>query len=227
MRCRALLVASALALTGGAVAWALTGLPGPPAACPAEGCDCEAAGSGTIRQPANAWSSLGLVTAGIALLAASPIGRGDWSGPAAAGALTFAGLAAFLFHAGLTAWAARLDGIAAGILVAALVVHRGRRWVRERASPGSSAGAKAALAILLPWLLLALGVACWALGRSGGPWCLPGSLLQAHAAWHLLAAGAVFLWLRSGHPGGGGASPIPPRPLPSRQEGQAAHEPAP
>lgn len=230
MRCRALLVASALALTGGAVAWALAGLPGPPAACPPEGCDCEAAGSGTIRQPANAWSSLGLVTAGMALLAASPIGRGDWSGPAAAGGLTFAGLAAFLFHAGLTAWAARLDGIAAGILVAALAalaVHRGRRWVRERASPGSPAGAKVALATLLPWLLLAGGGVCWALGRSGGPWCRPGSLLQAHAAWHLLAAGAIFLWLRLGRSGHGSASAIPPRHLPSRREGEASHEPAP
>jgi hypothetical protein len=106
-------------------------------------------------------------------------------------------VAAFLFHAGLTAWAARLDGIAAGILIAALGVYRGRRWVRERASPGSPAVEKAPLAVLLPWLLLAVGGLCWLLGRSGGPWCRPASPLQAHAAWHLLAAAAIFLWLRA------------------------------
>lgn len=226
MRCRALLVAAALALTAGAVAWALAGLPGSPAACPAEGCDCEAAGSGTIRQPANAWSSLAFVAAGMALLAAFPVGRGGWSGPAAAGALTFAGIAAFLFHAGLSAWAARLDGIAAAVLIAALAVHRGRRWARERASPVSRAGGKRAPAVLaasFPWLLLALGGICWLLGRSGGPWCRPASPLQVHAAWHLLAAAAIFLWLRrSGKPAGGGASPISSYPLASRRE--AGHQ---
>jgi len=217
VRCRAFLLASALALTAGAVAWALAGLPGSPAACPAEGCDCEAAGSGPIRQPVNAWSSSAFVAAGMALLAALPAGRGAWSGRAAAGALTFAGLAAFLFHAGLTAWAARLDGIAAAILITALAVHRGRRWARERASPGSTAGEKVAPALLLPWLLLALGGVCWLLGRSGGPWCRPTSPMQAHAAWHLLAAAAIFLWLRRpGRPDA--ASPIPPQPLASGRE---------
>jgi hypothetical protein len=217
VRCRAFLLASALALTAGAVAWALAGLPGSPAACPAEGCDCEAPGSGAIRQPVNAWSSLAFAAAGMALLAALPVGRGDWSGSAAAGALAFVGQAAFLFHAGLTAWAARLDGIAAGTLIAAVAVDWVRRYVRERTSPGWPAGEKRAPGFLLPWLLLALGGLCWLLGRSGGPWCRPASPLQAHAAWHLSTAAAIFLWLRRpGKPGG--ASPIPPQPLASGRE---------
>jgi dihydroceramidase len=215
--CRALLLAAALALTGGAVAWAWAGLPGSPAPCPAAGCDCEAAGPGRIRQPANAWSSLALAAAGTALLAASPSGRRHWSRRVAAAALTFAGIAAFLFHAGLTAWAARLDGLAVGVLLAALAVHRARGWARERESAGSHRNAGAILATLLPWLLLALGGVCWLLGRSDGPWCRPDSPLQAHAAWHLLAAAGIFLWMRR-HSGDGTASPISPHPLASSRE---------
>ena len=244
-------VGLALAVVAGAVAWALAGLPGAPAACPAAGCDCETPGPGPVRQPANAWSSLALAAAGIVSLASAR--RRLWTGRAAALALVLAGTAAFLFHAGLSAWAARLDGIAAGALVAALALHAW--WARHRAAccplheaasgaAGSRPGTKAAsllprcrgggsrmrgawAATLLPWLLLAGGGVCWALGRSGGPWCRPGSLLQAHAAWHLLAACAIFLWLRRGRSGDGGASAITPRHLPSRREGEASHEPAP
>jgi hypothetical protein len=223
VRRRRLLAAIALAATAGTVAWALSGLPGASAPCPAAGCDCEAGGAGPIHQPANAWSSLALAAAGIALLWASPARAGELRGtrdessgrlpgaphPAAvllevvpAVAAILAGVAAFLFHAALTAWGARLDGIAAGVLIAALALDL---W-RERRQR-----------FLLPALPAALGALCWALGRSGGPWCRPGSLFQAHAAWHLLAACAVFLWLRDGRPGRR-ASPIPPRPLPSRRE---------
>lgn len=42
--------------------------------------------------------------------------------------------------------------------------------------------------------LLALGVAAARLGATGGPWCDPGSLVQPHAAWHLLSAAAVATW---------------------------------
>ena len=42
---------------------------------------------------------------------------------------------------------------------------------------------------------LAAGLVAQALGRTGGPWCRPDSLLQPHALWHVLTAGA--LWARS------------------------------
>lgn len=41
--------------------------------------------------------------------------------------------------------------------------------------------------------LLAAAAPCAVLGRTGGPWCQPGSLLQPHAAWHVLTAAAVWL----------------------------------
>jgi hypothetical protein len=245
--CRHPLAALALAATAGAVAWALSGLPGMPAPCPAAGCDCEAAGAGPIRQPANAWSSLALVAAGIALLlmpspaAAGEVSRlpgsrdggGSPTTPVAgevsrlpgradegrsrperprraavlletvpAAALALAGIAAFLFHAGLTAWGARLDGIAVGVLAAALSLEAWRPRRRR---------------FLLPALPAALGGLCWALGRSGGPWCRPDTVLQGHAAWHGLMALTLFLWLRNGRRAVS-TSRIPPRPLPSRRE---------
>lgn len=57
--------------------------------------------------------------------------------------------------------------------------------------------------------ILALAGLAFLLGRSDSPWCHPSSLLQAHAAWHLLVAlGSVaYAWaafeLR-------GAPPLPP-----------------
>jgi hypothetical protein len=40
----------------------------------------------------------------------------------------------------------------------------------------------------------AAGAACWWLGRTQSPWCDPDSLLQGHAAWHLLGATALACW---------------------------------
>jgi hypothetical protein len=52
------------------------------------------------------------------------------------------------------------------------------------------------------WLLAALGfflaaLAIWSMSDSGRPWCVPDSLWQGHAAWHLLSAltaGSVYLY---------------------------------
>lgn len=46
----------------------------------------------------------------------------------------------------------------------------------------------------------ALAFAVWLPSHTGGPLCAPGSLLQGHAAWHLLssvAVGAIYLFYRS------------------------------
>ena len=77
-------------------------------------------------------------------------------------------------------------------------------------------------AALFSWLLLATGGLFWLLGRTGGPWCRPASLLQAHSAWHLLAAIALALWLHAGYPTGHLPSRISSLPLPSGREEQDA-----
>lgn len=50
-------------------------------------------------------------------------------------------------------------------------------------------------ALALGALLLAFGI--WTLAKDGGPWCDPHSLLQGHAAWHLLCAAAAYALYRA------------------------------
>ncbi|MGZ4148570.1 MAG: hypothetical protein ACXVQJ_00870 [Actinomycetota bacterium] len=49
-----------------------------------------------------------------------------------------------------------------------------------------------------PWIvaatLFALGSVAFWIGKDGSPWCRPGSLLQWHAAWHVLQAAALAAW---------------------------------
>ncbi|MBP1633255.1 MAG: hypothetical protein H6Q11_1543, partial [Acidobacteria bacterium] len=130
----------------------------------------------------------------------------------AAGALATAGLGAFLYHAGLTAWAARLDGTTVAVLAGALGLHT---VTRLAPLPGGRRLPRSHWRSLAPWLLLALGAVCWWLGRSEGPWCRSESLVQAHAAWHFLAAAAIGSWLASGRSG-----PQPPTPSSLRAERQ-------
>ncbi len=48
--------------------------------------------------------------------------------------------------------------------------------------------------VLGPAALLGLGAAMHARSRTGCPWCRPDSLLQGHAAWHLLSSAALAWW---------------------------------
>jgi hypothetical protein len=49
----------------------------------------------------------------------------------------------------------------------------------------------------MPWFWAGLGsfaaaFGVWSMSRTGGPWCVPHSLLQGHALWHLLTALSVW-----------------------------------
>jgi hypothetical protein len=101
-------------------------------------------------------------------VAAAGIGSVDYHGPASP--------AARLLHDG---------GLYA--VVGFVVVSEAARRVR-RAGVGRRGAYRAALAAT------AAGAACWWLGRSDSPWCDPDSLLQGHAAWHLLTAAALACW---------------------------------
>lgn len=71
-----------------------------------------------------------------------------------------------------------------GVVVEVDLHRRGRRQtaVRELGLLGVALG------------LLAVAVAANLLGRTGGPLCRPESLLQGHAIWHTLTAGAFGLY---------------------------------
>ena len=59
--------------------------------------------------------------------------------------------------------------------------------VRDHRAAGPSAAAAVSLV---------LGVVVNGLSRTGGPLCRPESLLQGHAAWHVLSAASLTVWAR-------------------------------
>jgi hypothetical protein len=150
--------------------------------------DCERLGDGLIGQPVNTASALAYVAVGAWLIgrgrrttvafglavAAAGVGSVDYHGPGspAARLLHDGGLYAVV---GFVAWHEVARRVGAG--PAAL------DW-----TPGRRAAYRAALGVA------AAGAACWWLGRTASPLCRPDSLLQGHAAWHLLSAAALAVW---------------------------------
>jgi hypothetical protein len=153
--------------------------------------DCERLHDGLIAQPVNTASALAYVAVGAWLL-----GRRQ---PVFALAVAAAGIGSVDYH-GPGSPAARLlhDGALYAVVgyVAWTEVARRVRRVRTAGSgvpwtglaPGRRGTYLAALAAT------AAGAAGWWAGRTAGPWCDPDSLLQGHAAWHLLTAFALAAW---------------------------------
>jgi hypothetical protein len=154
--------------------------------------DCERLHDGLIAQPVNTASALAFVAVG-AWLAGR--GRRADAGPGRPGQIGFglvvvaAGVGSVDYH-GPGSPAARLLHDGALYAVAGFVAWRevARRVGRARLDPRRRAAYQAALAAA------AIGAACWWLGHTGSPACDPDSLLQGHAAWHLLAAAALACW---------------------------------
>jgi hypothetical protein len=154
--------------------------------------DCERLHDGLVAQPVNTASALAYVAVGAWL-----IGRGLRPGagpgrPATIGfglAVAAAGVGSVDYH-GPGSPAARLlhDGglyAVVGFVAVAEVARRGRR---VRPPPGRRTAYRVAL------VAAATGAACWWVGRTASPLCDPESLLQGHAAWHLLTAVALGAW---------------------------------
>ena len=153
--------------------------------------DCERLHDGLIAQPVNTTSALALVAVGAWLIGR----RRTWFGVAVAAA----GVGSVDYH-GPGSPAARLlhDGtlyVVVGFVAWREVARRVGRSRRARAgmpwvgwTPRRRTAYQAALAAA------AAGAACWWAGRTASPWCDSDSLLQGHAAWHLLAAVALACW---------------------------------
>jgi hypothetical protein len=143
--------------------------------------DCERLHDGLIAQPVNTASALAYVAVGAWLLSRRQVGIGVVVAVAGVGSVDYHGTgspAARLLHDG---------GLYA---VVGLVAWREvtRRVGRERLGPTQRAAYRLALGAA------AAGAVCWWAGRTASPWCDPDSLLQAHAAWHLLGAAALACW---------------------------------
>ncbi len=194
------------------------------------GADCEVLGNGWLAQPVNAWSSLAYLVAavwvvrrrpatvpllGAAALVLVAFGSFGYHGPqpgwaeAVHDASIAALLVVLLHHAGgprlgrLAAVALVVavgcvlvlpesDALVHGTLAVAVAVVELRRR-RQRTGPAPVADRIAVAA-------LAVGVAFFVLGRTGGPLCTPSSVVQPHAGWHVataVAAAAAFVSPRS------------------------------
>lgn len=153
--------------------------------------DCEAISQGFLAQPVAAISSLAFLGAAGWLARRRPA-----SGPGRTAATTYAGLVA-LVGAGSVAYhgpqgpAAQVlhDApivlvLAMGAVVPVLRAARGRTpFAPHAGTPARIAGAA-----------LVSGLTAYALGRTGSPACDPTSLVQPHAAWHVLMAVALGAW---------------------------------
>jgi hypothetical protein len=138
------------------------------------GSDCEALRDGSLGQPMNSLSSVAYVVAG-AVVARN-------RGPAVpAAALVAVGLGSLLYHGPMPPMAELAHDASVVALLVALV-HT--VWRHRVARPP-------ALAVIAA----AAGVTINLLTRTGAPLCRPGSLLQGHAAWHVLSAFACGVWL--------------------------------
>jgi hypothetical protein len=174
--------------------------------------DCERLHDGLIAQPVNTASALAYVAVGAWLIGRrQPEGSGEPQGGAPVNregsgepqggapvrrvvfglAVAAAGVGSVDYH-GPGSPAARLLHDGGLYAVVGLVAwHEVTRRVRASGAGWTSrrrAAYRAALAAT------AAGAACWWLGRTASPWCDPDSLLQAHAAWHLLGAAALACW---------------------------------
>ena len=167
--------------------------------------DCERLHDGLIAQPVNTASALAYVAVGAWLA-----GRAVHGGPGRRPLLVF-GLAAGLAGVGSVDYhgpgspAARLlhDGglyAVVGLVAWHEVARRVGRARRGRVElpwselPWARWAPRRRTAYLAALAATAAGAACWWAGRTASPWCDPDSLLQGHAAWHLVGAAALACW---------------------------------
>lgn len=140
------------------------------------GSDCEALRDGWLAQPMNSLSSLAYVVAGTVVARRR--------GPAApAAALVAVGLGSLLYHGPMPSLAESVHDASVVALAVALVYAASRHRVAR----------PPAVAIIAA----AAGITINLLTRTGAPLCRPSSLLQGHAAWHVLTAFACAVWLVS------------------------------
>jgi hypothetical protein len=152
--------------------------------------DCERLRDGLVAQPVNTASALAYLMVGAWL-----VRQGLRSGPARRRTAAFglavaaAGVGSVDYHGPGSPAARWLHDGSLYAVVGFVAVHEvARRVGRVRLTPSRRVAYRVALAAT------AAGAACWWLGRTGGPLCDPDSLLQGHAAWHLLTAISLAAW---------------------------------
>jgi len=160
------------------------------------GADCERIGTGVLAQPVNAVSALAYLAAAAAVLVPSLRATGSRRAllAAYAGALAAAGVGSFTYHGPQPAWAGWAHDTSAVLAVGlGLAVVATTPSVLDFARP----------AVRPLWIVLGAAVVAYVAGRTGARTCVPTSVLQPHAAWHLLSAtaAAMLAWPARDHSG--------------------------
>ena len=159
------------------------------------GGDCERLHDGLVAQPVNTASALAYVAVGAWLIGRSLRAGADGrpgAGPVVFGlAVAAAGVGSVDYH-GPGSPAARLLHDGGLYAVAGLVAWH--EFARHLRAPGASWTPRRRAAYRAALAATAAGAVCWWLGRTASPWCDPDSLIQGHAAWHLLGAAALACW---------------------------------
>jgi hypothetical protein len=229
--------------------WGALGFPGAPDSCllPGGNCYCEAPHDAPAIQPANTWSNLAAVVAGLLILwiadrervgtpglgrsPSNPMTTGGFYAIAYGAVVLFLGPGSMAFHGSLTRFGGWLDTLSMILFITFVLFYDAERIFRfsERTFFGLYAGLAAVLgaftwfvdgsgtivfgvgvllAVLLEvafglwgigvkrplsrWLAAGIGtfilaIIIWRLSWTGAPLCVPDSILQGHAVWHVLA----------------------------------------
>ena len=228
-----------------------------PATCLPGNCFCEALSGGPVVQPANAWSSLAFVAAGLLVahypalagagggrnrMARDPVNRHLYGYAMAA-----TGLGSFFYHASLTFAGQVADMTGMYLLITFALLYALPRMGSARAVTAYVSGNAlllwlqvsfpdvrryvfGALVVAVLWLesrgrgadrvwlwrgagALGLGFAIWVADITRVV-CAPQSIVQGHAAWHLLGAAAGwclfrYYWSEGGTSRAGGREGVP------------------
>jgi hypothetical protein len=186
--------------------------------------DCERCRAGVVSQPVNTLSSLAYVAVGADLLrrrepdrafawAVIGVGVGSvaYHGPGGVAGrwlhdATLLSMLGLLVASDLTVHDGRRlpRRVVAGVVAGASALAHPSTSDRTQLAVGAGALAAETRRIVrgnrrrepaVSGPLLASGLALHVLGRTGRPWCRPESIVQPHAAWHVLSAAA--LWTRN------------------------------
>lgn len=154
--------------------------------------DCERVRDSLLSQPVLAISSLVLVALGCWLLWTwRDLPTNDRRAASVyAVLLAFAGIGSADFHGPRTSLAQFLHDVPIALLILWAVIVPVWRLLRRH--PVLHSGSRNL--ILAAIVIMVLAVASYWAGRTSSPWCDPDSLVQPHAAWHVLVAAALALW---------------------------------
>ena len=178
--------------------------------------DCERVLAGLLGQPVNSLTSFAFVVAGVHVWRRSHRLVGLAS--------VATGVGSFLFHGPMPPGAEWAHDVSlAWLLVTVATVGTG--WERLGGAPalaaigialavfpaaGDPLGAMAAVAAIgsvlwrdrspatfIALVILGTAAAVGRLSATGGPFCVPDSIIQGHGLWHLGAAVSIALWARA------------------------------